>query len=245
MPYSVYVCMKFFQIICLAAVLSACNKQTTTISQPIVPNTTQSDTFKVNYLALGDSYTIGQSVAFEDNFPNQLAKALASDTIFFNEVKIIATTGWTTTNLIDAINNQNLDKKYNLVSLLIGVNNQYQNIPIELYKTEFKALLNKAIALANFDTNKVFVVSIPDYGFTPFGKNNQSTIFAQIDNYNQINKSITDSLNVSYVNITPISQMGLTNPELVASDGLHPSAAMYKMWVNLMKPVVYKKIVGK
>jgi hypothetical protein len=174
-----------------------------------------------------------------------LAKALANDTILFNEVKIIATTGWTTTNLIDAINNQNLDKKYNLVSLLIGVNNQYQNKPIELYKNEFKALLNKAIALANFDTNKVFVVSIPDYGFTPFGKNNQSTISAQIENYNQINKSITDSLNVSYVNITPISQMGLTNPELVASDGLHPSAAMYKMWVDLMKPVVYKKIVDK
>jgi lysophospholipase L1-like esterase len=89
------------------------------------------------------------------------------------------------------------------------------------------------------------VVSIPDYGFTPFGKNNQSTISAQIENYNQINKSITDSLNVSYVNITPISQMGLTNPELVASDGLHPSAAMYKMWVDLMKPMVYKKIVDK
>lgn len=237
--------MKFLQIICLAAVLSTCNKQATTNNQPIVPNTTQSDTFKVNYLALGDSYTIGQSVAFEENFPNQLAKAMASDTVLINEVKIIATTGWTTTNLIDAINNQNLDKKFNLVSLLIGVNNQYQNKPIELYKTEFKTLLNKAIALANFDTNKVFVVSIPDYGFTPFGKNNQSTISAQLENYNQINKSITDSLNVSYVNITPISQMGLTNPELVASDGLHPSAAMYKMWVDLMKPVVYKKIVGK
>jgi lysophospholipase L1-like esterase len=226
-------------------VLSACSIQANTISQPIEPNTPKADTFKVNYLALGDSYTIGQSVAFEENFPNQLAKALANDTILFDEVKIIATTGWTTTNLIDAINNQNLDKKYNLVSLLIGVNNQYQNKPIELYKIEFKALLDKAIALANFDTNKVFVVSIPDYGFTPFGKNNQSTISAQLESYNQINKSITDSLKVSYVNITPISQMGLTNPELVASDGLHPSAAMYKMWVDLMKPVVYKKITGK
>jgi acyl-CoA thioesterase I len=245
MPKSVYDGMKFFQIICLAAVLSACSKQTTTISQPIVPNTKQSDTFKVNYLALGDSYTIGQSVAFEENFPNQLAKALANDTILFNEVKIIATTGWTTTNLINAINNQNLDKKYNLVSLLIWVNNQYQNKPIELYKTEFKTLLNIAIAFANFDTTKVFVVSIPDYGFTPFGKNNQSTISTQLENYNQINKSITDSLNVSYVNITPISQMGLSNPELVASDGLHPSAVMYKMWVDLIKPVVYKKIVSK
>lgn len=140
--------MKFFQIICLLAVLSACSKQATIISQPIVPNTPKSDTFKVNYLALGDSYTIGQSVAFEENFPKQLAKTLANDTILFNEVKIIATTGWTTTNLIDAINNQNLDKKYNLVSLLIGVNNQYQNKPIELYKTEFKTLLNKALALA-------------------------------------------------------------------------------------------------
>ncbi|MFY7733207.1 MAG: SGNH/GDSL hydrolase family protein [Bacteroidia bacterium] len=237
--------MKFFQIICLAALLSACSKQANTISQPNVPNTPKVDTFKVNYLALGDSYTIGQSVSFEGNFPNQLAKALANDTILFNEVKIIATTGWTTTNLIDAVNNQNLDKKYNLVSLLIGVNNQYQNKPIELYKTEFKTLLNKAIALANFDTTKVFVVSIPDYGFTPFGKNNQSTISAQLENYNQINKNITDSLKVSYVNITPISQMGLTNPELVAFDGLHPSAAMYIMWVDLMKPVVYKKIVGK
>ncbi len=127
--------MKFFQMICLAALFSACSKQTTTVNQPIVPNTPQSDTFKVNYLALGDSYTIGQSVAFAENFPNQLAKTLANDTILFNEVKIITTTGWTTTNLIYAINNQNLYKKYNLVSLLIGVNNQYQNKPIELYKT--------------------------------------------------------------------------------------------------------------
>jgi lysophospholipase L1-like esterase len=235
--------MKQFIVMLLMVTLSACSKQTISVNNnPTIPKL---DTILVDYLALGDSYTIGQSVAFEENFPNQLAKALASDTILFNEVKIIATTGWTTTNLIDAINNQNLVKKYNLVSLLIGVNNQYQNKPIELYKTEFKALLNKAIALANFDTNKVFVVSIPDYGFTPFGKNNQSTISAQIENYNQINKSITDSLNVGYVNITPVSQMGLTNPELVASDGLHPSAAMYKMWVDLMKPVVYKKITGK
>jgi lysophospholipase L1-like esterase len=235
--------MKQFIVMLLMVTLSACSKQTISVNNnPTIPKL---DTILVDYLALGDSYTIGQSVPFEENFPNQLAKALANDTILFNEVKIIATTGWSTTNLIDAINNQNLDKKYNLVSLLIGVNNQYQNKPIELYKTEFKTLLNKAIALANFDTNKVFVVSIPDYGFTPFGKNNQSTISAQIENYNQINKSMTDSLNVSYINITPISQMGLTNPELVASDGLHPSAAMYKMWVDLMKPVVYKKIVGK
>ncbi|MFA9214247.1 MAG: SGNH/GDSL hydrolase family protein [Candidatus Methylacidiphilales bacterium] len=239
---SVYNGIKFFQIICLAAVLSACSKQTTTISQPIVPNTPKSDTFKVNYLALGDSYTIGQGVAFEENFPNQLAKALANDTILFNEVKIIATTGWTTTNLIDAINNQNSDKKHNLVSLLIGVNNQYQNKPIELYKTEFKTLLNKAIALSNFDTSNIFVVSIPDYGFTPFGCSNQKTISDEISNYNRINKEITDSFNISYINITPISQMGLTKPELVAADGLHPSGAMYKLWVELMSNEIYKKL---
>lgn len=234
--------MKFFLIICLAVVLSACSKQTTTISQPIVTNIPQSDTFKVNYLALGDSYTIGQSVAFEENFPNQLAKYLTNDTIKFNKVKIIATTGWTTSNLINAVNNQNFDQKYNLVSLLIGVNNQYQNKPIELYKTEFKTLLNKAIALANFDTSNVFVVSIPDYGFTPFGSGNQKIISAEISNYNRINKEIIDSFDIIYINITPISQMGLTKPELVAADGLHPSGAMYKLWVELMSNEIYKKL---
>lgn len=234
--------MKYFQIICLAIIISACSKQTNIINQPVIPNEPKIDTFFVNYLALGDSYTIGQSVALDQNFPNQLAKALANDTIIFNEVKIIATTGWTTINLINAINNENLDKKYNLVSLLIGVNNQYQNKPIELYKIEFKTLLNKAIELANYDTGNVFVVSIPDYGFTPFGSGNQKTISAELLSYNQINKEITDSLNVSYVNITPITQKGLTNPELVAADGLHPSDAMYNLWVELMKNEIYKKL---
>jgi len=234
--------MKCIQIICLAIMISACSKQTTIISQPVIPKESKNDTIFVNYLALGDSYTIGQSVAFEENFPNQLAKYLSNDTIKFNKVKIIATTGWTTTNLIDAINNQNFDQKYNLVSLLIGVNNQYQSKTIQLYKTEFKTLLNKAIALANFDTSNVFVVSIPDYGFTPFGSGNQKIISAEISNYNRINKEITDSFNISYINITPISQMGLTKPELAAADGLHPSGAMYKLWVELMSNEINKKL---
>lgn len=189
----------------------------------------------LRFLALGDSYTIGQSVTSSARWPNQLRDSLNARSYSIDSVGIIATTGWTTSNLLNAINNQGLaSKNFNLVAVLIGVNNQYQGQPISIYKTQFKQLLDSALIYAQGDTSSVFVVSIPDYGYTPVGQSNQSQISTEIDLYNNINDSITSIHGFKYFNITPISSQGLIDPSLVASDGLHPSEKQYSLWVNLM-----------
>ena len=189
---------------------------------------------KVRFLALGDSYTIGQSVSIGQRWPVQLIDSLKANGISCFEPQIIATTGWRTDNLKAAIQNANLANSYNLVSLLIGVNNYYQGRSLTEYKAEFEELLNNAVELAGGNKNHVFVVSIPDYGYTPFGSTNQPAISAGIDAFNSTNKSITDSQGITYVEITDISRLGLQKPDLVASDGLHPSGKMYSLWVMRM-----------
>jgi lysophospholipase L1-like esterase len=186
----------------------------------------------LSYLALGDSYTIGESVSEHERWPNQLAEALVKNCIEVSKPRIIATTGWRTDNLKDAIIKAELKNKYDMVSLLIGVNNQYQGKPTDQYAIEFEDLLKTAIELANGNSGNVFVVSIPDYGYTPFGKVKMETISRQIDEFNSINKRITEKYKVAYYNITDISRKGMDDPSLVAEDGLHPSGKMYTLWVN-------------
>lgn len=186
----------------------------------------------IRVLALGDSYTIGQGVSQSASWPYQLADSLGSKYgVSVSELKVIATTGWTTTNLRYAMEGADLDSTYDLVGLLIGVNNQYQNQLLTTYYSEFPELLNWAIALAGGDTSHVFVFSIPDYAYTPFG-NGSPNISAGIDKYNQINDSITKGLGVPYYDITPISRTGLDSLNMVASDGLHPSGKQYSLWVD-------------
>lgn len=201
----------------------------------------------IKYLALGDSYTIGQNVCETCRFPIQLKDSLkdnlpTSDNI---SVKVVAQTGWTTTNLKNAIANENLIAEYDLVSLLIGVNNQYQNKPFSLYETEFPELLQTAISLAKGDKNRVIVVSIPDYAFTPFGQgsSNPENISNQIDQYNLFVKNHAESLGIEFVNITDITREGLNNPDLVASDNLHPSELAYSKFVERLLPIA-KNILG-
>jgi lysophospholipase L1-like esterase len=184
---------------------------------------------EVKYLALGDSYTIGESVAEKDRWPNQLA-----DQLKIAHPKIIATTGWRTDDLAGAIKSADLKDDYDLVSLLIGVNNQFQGKSAAQYEIEFEELLKTSIKLGKGKTKNVFVVSIPDYGFTPYGKPKQETITKQIDEFNAINKRITEKYKIAYFNITEISRKGLENPTLVAEDGLHPSGKMYAAWVDLI-----------
>jgi len=184
---------------------------------------------EVNYLALGDSYTIGESVLEQDRWPNQLA-----DQLKLAHPKIIATTGWRTDDLASAIKNADLKDEYDLVSLLIGVNNQFQGKSAAQYEIEFEQLLKTSIKLAKGKTKNVFVVSIPDYGFTPYGKPKQEIITKQIDQFNAINKRITEKYKIAYFNITEISRKGLEDPTLVAEDGLHPSGKMYSAWVDLI-----------
>ncbi len=191
-----------------------------------------SATAQLNYLALGDSYTIGESVSENERWPNQLAKLLSDGNNKEIKTSIIATTGWRTDNLINAITIAGLKEDYDLVSLLIGVNNQYQGKPIDQYAVEFEELLKTSVRLAKGKKENVFVVSIPDYGFTPFGLKNKEKISLAIDQFNEASKKISLQYEVRYINITDISREDLGNTELVASDGLHPSGKMYALWVQ-------------
>lgn len=195
------------------------------------------------YLALGDSYTIGQSVCETCRFPVQLkdsiGKYLNTNDTFL--VKIIATTGWTTTNLKSAIAAENPTNTYDLVTLLIGVNNQYQLQPFTLYEQEFPELVNTAIQKAKGDKNNVIVVSIPDYAFTPFGNGN-TTISTEIDSYNAFAENYCLTNNITFITITDITRLGLAQPELVASDGLHPSTIAYSKFVQRILPEAISKI---
>lgn len=210
--------------------------QTTT---PVTPN----GNYKI--IALGDSYTIGESVCDKCRFPEQLKDSLAikiEGKTF--SLDIIARTGWTTTNLINAINNENPDNDYDLATLLIGVNNQYQQKSFSIYTSEFPALMDKAIALAKGDKSKVIVISIPDYAFTPYGQStsNPEKISEELNTYNAFAENYSKLKEVSFVYITDITRQGLINPNLVASDGLHPSELAYAKFVELICPIAMKKL---
>lgn len=210
---------------------------TPTPTNPVLQIPTRSET--INYLALGDSYTIGESVCETCRFPEQLKTALKNLNLQNNfSLDIIARTGWTTTNLISAIESNKPTEKYDLVTLLIGVNNQYQNISFSVYEKEFPQLVNKAISLAKGNKNKLIVVSIPDYAYTPFGQNygNPGTISSEIDRYNAFAKSYCEANAISYINITDITRQGLNNTRLVANDGLHPSKEAYSLFVQRLLP---------
>lgn len=188
----------------------------------------------MKFLALGDSYTIGESVQQNERWPVQLSEALNRKGFRFESPKIIATTGWRTDDLKGAVIAEDPAKDFDLVSLLIGVNNQYQGRSASDYEPEFEELLNMAISFAGGDKEKVFVVSIPDYGYTPFGKEKQATISEEIDAFNNINRSVAEKYGISYFDITPLSRKGFEDPELVASDGLHPSGKQYRLWVEII-----------
>ncbi|WP_341905567.1 SGNH/GDSL hydrolase family protein [Fluviicola taffensis] len=186
----------------------------------------------LSYLALGDSYTIGESVVTNSNFPYQLADSIWNEGEEYTSPVIIARTGWRTDQLMEAIESANLKKEYDLVTLLIGVNNEFQGRSLEEYERDFISLCQKSIELAGNKKERVFVLSIPDYGYTPYGKTNMNRISSRIDLFNASNKRIADSLQLNYIDITRISRQGLSDPDLVADDGLHPSAKMYGLWVQ-------------
>jgi lysophospholipase L1-like esterase len=186
----------------------------------------------MKYLALGDSYTIGESVAEAERWPNQLVDSLVKKGSHLSKPTIIAATGWRTDDLKNAMTAAHLKNEYQFVTLLIGVNNQYQGKSSVVYAAEFEDVLKWAIRLAEGKQKRVVVVSIPDYGFTPFGKPKQETITKAIDEFNEINRRISQQHGVQYVNITDLSRNGLKDPLLVAADGLHPSGKMYSYWVE-------------
>ncbi len=192
---------------------------------------------KYYYLALGDSYTIGESVAAPDNFPNQVYAMMKNDTVNFQLPRIIAQTGWTTDELEGGIVAANtaepLRSSYDFVSLLIGVNNQYRSSPVASYRPGFEELLRKAIRYAGDRPDRVVVLSIPDWSVTPFASGRDSVKVAmEIDAYNAANKQIALQYNVHYINITPWTREVATDNTLLAADGLHPSGKEYKRWAE-------------
>lgn len=192
---------------------------------------------EIRMLVLGDSYSIGESVEENQRWPKQFVVALRELGIESDEPDYIATTGWTTTQLIQGIDIYlNREKKYNLVSILIGVNNQYQGIDISTYEPDLIKIVDKALNVLRQDSSKIFMLSIPDYAFTPFGEGKPS-ISQEIDAYNLINKRVAAKYNISYIDITPLSRTGLSNPSLVAGDGLHPSGFQYGEWVQKILPL--------
>jgi lysophospholipase L1-like esterase len=210
----------------------------------------KSDIQAYRYLALGDSYTIGEGVAVNERWPVLLTDSLLSSGIKINNTLIIARTGWTTAELKGGIVQANPEGPFDLVSLLIGVNNQYRGesrgYTPEGYRQEFTELLEMAVEFAGGKPERVFVVSIPDYGVTPFVKEeNKEKVSAEIDIYNAINLEISNSLGIKYFDITPLSRLAANDNTLLAGDKLHPSGKMYKSWVDMMVSEIYLLLTKK
>lgn len=232
--------MKNIYLLYLLFCFLSCSGQEETIQNNELINNPKT----LNYLALGDSYTIGESVCETCRFPEQLKNALKNGLSTDIKLKIIARTGWTTTRLLEAIAEEKPNTDFDLVTLLIGVNNQYQGKPFETYEQEFPQLLNKAIEFAKGKKNRVIVVSIPDYAYTPFGqgRSDAQQISEELDRYNAFAKLMSENEGVSFINITDITRLGLEQPVLVASDGLHPSELAYFKFVERLLPVALKKL---
>ena len=186
---------------------------------------------KPTFLALGDSYTIGESVAADLRWPALLQKTLLAKGIPLGSPTILAKTGWTTDELQTAMDQFKFNPTYDLVSLLIGVNNQYRGRSADHYRKEFTSLLSQAITLSGNRPAHVLVVSIPDWGVTPFAEGrDRAKIAREIDQFNQVNREEAQRAGVLYLDITDISRQ--PRPEFIASDGLHPSGLMYQAWVD-------------
>jgi len=207
--------------------------------------TTTIDTSTKRLLALGDSYTIGQIVPEADRFANQAIDNLIATGIKIKyPASIIAQIGWTTQNLLDGIEMANPKQigPYDLVTLLIGVNNQYKQRDTAEYRVQFLQCLNKAIAYSGNRVNRVFVLSIPDYGATAFGSSNAAQIAIEIDYFNAINKEVCQQMGTDYTDITPSTRLMSTDPSLVAIDGLHPSGKEYAKWASMLTPKMQRQV---
>ncbi|RPD51675.1 SGNH/GDSL hydrolase family protein [Paracnuella aquatica] len=192
----------------------------------------------MTYLALGDSYTIGEAVHLSEAFPSQLVQLLRQQGWAVAAPEIVATTGWTTDELMAAIQAHHLLPRYDLVTLLIGVNNQYRGWPLANYKTDFAELLQQAIQFAGGNKDAVVVLSIPDWGATPFAKDrNREQIAQEIDLFNNAANEICDHQKIVFVDITVGSRAALNDSTLVAADGLHPSGREYKKWAEAVAQV--------
>jgi lysophospholipase L1-like esterase len=208
-------------------------------AKPRLPDIINLTSMTYSYLALGDSYTIGESVLLIESFPYQTVQILRKTGFNFHSPEIIAKTGWTTDELQSAIDKYKFLPSYDFVTLLIGVNNQYRGRTVENYRLEFENLLQQAIRFTGGKKDHVIVISIPDWGATPFAAGrDRKKIADEIDDYNGANKSIAEKYGVKYIDITPGTREASGDPALVAVDGLHPSAKEYKRWAEKLAEII-------
>ena len=224
-----------------ALVVTACATSTSAVSSASPSAST--DRAVVRFLALGDSYTIGESVPESERWPVQLAALLRERGVNAEAPVIIARTGWTTDELAAGIEAARPEGRFDLVSLLIGVNNQYRGRDADEYRLQFRERLAQAISFAGGDARRVLVLSIPDWGVMPFAEGrDRARIAAEIDQFNAINREETSRAGARYVDVTPVSREATGNSALVAGDGLHPSGAQYKRWAELALPAALAAI---
>jgi lysophospholipase L1-like esterase len=196
-----------------------------------------------SYLALGDSYTIGEQVSIAESFPYQTVQLLRKKSLEFYAPEIIATTGWTTDELSTAIDATVTLEQYDFVSLLIGVNNQYRGRSVSEYKVEFDHLLQRAITFAGNKLSNIVVLSIPDWGVTPFAEGqDRKKIAVAIDEYNATAKSICDQHQIVFIDITAVQRADALSEGFVAGDGLHPSGKEYAKWATLLSEEIIKQL---
>ncbi len=206
------------------------------------PKTDKHETM-YTYLALGDSYTIGEAVPMHENFPHQAVELLKQQNIDVAAPVIVAKTGWTTDELAMAIREHNIMETFSFVTLLIGVNNQYRGRELDNYKEEFIQLLDQAVGFANDKREHVFVLSIPDWGVTPFADDrNREEIAREIDAYNKAAKEITSHYKCHYLDITESTRHNRNNALFLAEDKLHPSTKEYSVWAAKLAPIIARTL---
>jgi lysophospholipase L1-like esterase len=189
----------------------------------------------LTWLALGDSYTIGEACPIHESFPYQAVQLLRKEGININAPEILARTGWTTSELADQLNQTTLAADYGIVTLLIGVNNQYRGLSSSQYALEFEELLESAIRIAGNVPRHVFVLSIPNWALTPYAiERDVSAISKEVGLFNSINRKISLLHHVNYIDITTGSPETSANPGFLAPDGLHPSGRAYARWAKLL-----------
>lgn len=192
----------------------------------------------MRFLALGDSYTIGEGVREEERWPNQLVRILADGGPQITDLQLVAQTAWTADELSDAIDQARPRGPFDLVTLMVGVNDQYRSRPVGAFAPEYRRLLTRAIGFAKGQTRRVIAISIPDWGATPFAQGrDRALIGREIEAYNRRSQELANRAGVAWVDVTPASRATLTDPSLVTADGLHPSGAMYARWAELIAPV--------
>ncbi len=223
-------------ILFIIPLLFSCTKATTEQNMVVNPNASAS---MYSFLSLGDSYTIGESVLASDRWSVQLAGMLRNQGLDVADPDIIARTGWTTAELQDVVSSSGNQKKYTLVSLMIGVNNQYRGQSQDRYRTEFKSLLQTAVNFANGKADHVFVLSTPDWGSSPYASSqNKTQIGEQIDQFNAIAKEECQKANIAFIDITPATRAAAGDDSQFASDGLHYSGKQMQKWAEQAIPTV-------